>query len=155
MQKHSKRYNGLSPLASPGYLTNWAGRLFARIVDRKLKPLGISAGQIPVFIALANDGTMSQKSLALAAAIEQPTMAATLARMERDGFINRSPDPKDGRSAYVSLTPHALQRLEAIEAIVRDANLNALSGLTESERPKFLAMLLKVIASLERYSEEI
>lgn len=154
MHKDSKLYNGLLPDESAAYLTNWAGRLFARIVDQKVKPLGLFSGQIPVFTALARNGRMSQKALARAAAIEQPTMAATLARMERDGLIERTPDPEDGRSAYISLTAQAIERLRPIEAIVRDANLMAMSGLNKTERSKFLPMMRKVIASLEREAEE-
>ena len=37
---------------SAGYLVNWAARLFARAIDRRLKPLGVSSGQLPVFFAL-------------------------------------------------------------------------------------------------------
>jgi DNA-binding MarR family transcriptional regulator len=39
--------------------------------------------------------------------IEQPTMAFTLRRMERDGIIERSPDPEHGRKSLVKLTARA------------------------------------------------
>ena len=96
---------------SAGYLTNWAGRLFVRAIERRLA--GGSAGPMPVFFALADGGTMSQTALARWASVEQPTMANTLNRMERDKLIERTPDPNDRRSALIGLTRLGRQRAEA------------------------------------------
>lgn len=135
---------------SVGYLVNAAARLFTRLADRRLNPLGVAAGQIPVFIALAIDGPASQKSLAQAAAVEQPTMAATLSRMERDGLIARKPDPADGRSTLVSLTPQTAQRSEAIIQAISAINDDALATLADTDRDALLAALRIVIAQLEK-----
>src|ERR1700730_12749653 len=108
--------------ASAGYMTNLAARLFARAIDERLRPLGVSSGQLPVFFALAGGGALRQTALAQAAAIEQPTMAATLSRMERDGLIQRRPDPSDRRSALIVLTAAALKKAKAVEDAVRSVN---------------------------------
>lgn len=135
---------------SVGYLVSLAARLFTRLADRRLNPLGVAAGQIPVFIALATDGPASQKSLAQAAAIEQPTMAATLSRMERDGLIARRPDPADGRSTLVSLTPHTAKRAAAIIRAISTINDDAMETLPDADRDALLAGLRIVIAQLEK-----
>ena len=135
---------------SAGYMTNWAARLFARVIDRRLKPLGLSSGQLPVFFALGGGAALSQKELAKAAAIEQPTMAATLARMERDGLIERKSDPRDGRSAIVKLTPSAMAKARAVSEAVNSENAKALAGLKEREREAFLDLLRQIIANLDK-----
>lgn len=135
---------------SVGYLINWAARLFGRLADRRLNSMGLAAGQIPVFTALLMNGPASQKTLAQAVAIEQPTMAATLSRMERDGVIERRPDPHDGRSALVSLTPVFSDRAEAVLQALRTMNSDAIADVPESEREAFLATLRTVVSSLER-----
>ena len=140
----------LDPARSAGYLTNWAARLFARAMDERLRPLGLSSGQLPVFFALAGGRALSQKELAQAAAIEQPTMAATLARMERDGLILRTPDPKDRRSARITLTDLAHGRIGEVTAAVEAINAQALSGLAEAEVEGYRKALLAVIGNLER-----
>src|SRR5262249_44466427 len=63
---------------STGHLVSRAQRRFANEADRRLKPLGLSAGYIPVILSLAAEPLLSQKALVQRAAIEQPTMAGTL-----------------------------------------------------------------------------
>ena len=134
---------------SSGYLTNWAARLFAREMDRQLGPLGLSSAYMPIFFALAGDTALTQKALAEQAAVEQPTMANPLKRMERDGLISRLPDPSDRRSALVSLTPAALEKLAAVQAAGHAVNARAMAGLNAEERTLYLALLRKVIDGLE------
>ena len=133
---------------SAGYLTNWAARLLARAIERKLKPLGLSSGHLPVYFALAGGQTLTQKQLAAHASIEQPTMAATLARMERDGLIIREPDPRDRRASFVKLSPAAEEKTEGVLDAVHETNAEALSGLGEAEQEQFRAALRTIIASL-------
>lgn len=134
---------------SAGYLVNWAARLFIREIEGHLLPLGLSSGHIPVFFALAGDAPKTQKDLARYAAVEQPTMAATLARMERDGLVERTPNPVDGRSALIALSAkgRGLERrvFEAAAAV----NAAALGGLSERERTQFLRFMRRIVSALD------
>jgi MarR family transcriptional regulator for hemolysin len=133
---------------SAGYLVNWAGRLFVRAIERRLA--GGNAGPMPVFFALADGGTLSQTALARWASVEQPTMANTLNRMERDGLIVRTPDPDDRRSALISLSKLGRQRAkEALESAFAVNDL-ALAGFKPAERDAFFDLLRRVIANLDR-----
>ncbi|ODT72664.1 MAG: MarR family transcriptional regulator [Pelagibacterium sp. SCN 63-23] len=134
---------------SAGYLANWAARLFARELERQLAPHGISPAYMPVLFALPDGAALSQKELARRAAVEQPTMTATLNRMERDGFIARRANPADGRSMLVSLTEKAMARIDIVNQVVSTINLQALAPLDPEERICFLALLRRVIAALE------
>ncbi|MBJ7532688.1 MarR family transcriptional regulator [Rhodomicrobium vannielii ATCC 17100] len=145
--KDSKLYN-IDRKSSAGYMTNWAARLFARAMDRRLKPLGLSTGHLPIFFALRDGGALSQKALTEYAAIEQPTMAATLARMERDGLIHREPDANDRRSMLISLTPLALEKLPAVREAIETLNEKALGALSKEERDAFLVSLAQIVAAL-------
>lgn len=133
---------------SAGYLTNWAGRLLIRTITPKLEAHGLSVGYLPVFFALSTSPGLTQKQMAESIDVEQPTMAATLARMERDGLIVRTPDPADGRSALISLSPLANEKLPAVERAVVETNAIALSGLKPAEQRQFFQIMAKVIAAL-------
>jgi MarR family transcriptional regulator, transcriptional regulator for hemolysin len=135
---------------SAGYMTNWTARLFARAIDQRLKTIGVSSGQLPVFFALAGGKALPQKELARLASIEQPTMASTLARMERDGLIERRADPNDGRSSLVSLSAKARRKADLVMRAITEVNAGALEALTPAECAAFLDSLAKIIAALEQ-----
>lgn len=136
-------------LGSVGYLTNWAARLLARTMDERLRPLGLASGQLPVFFALAGGDDRTQRDLARLAGIEQPTMAATLARMERDGLVARRPDPRDGRSALIRLTEAATHKVPAVVAAVQAVNGQALAGFSGADADQLRGMLLRLVANLD------
>ena len=135
--------------ASSGYMTNWAARLFAKAIDTRLKPIGLSSGYMPVIFALANGAELSQRALTEQAAIEQPTMAATLSRMERDGLVVRRADPEDRRSALFRLSPLGLEKTAKVKEAGRDVNAVAMAGLTEPERNAYVAALGTIVRNLE------
>ena len=134
-------------LSSIGYLTNLAGRLLVRALERRLS--GKSAGPMPVFLALGDGKALPQKELARLAAVEQPTMANTLARMERDGLVVGEPDPTDGRSTLLHLTPTGHDRARQATMAAGAVNELALSALDPEERGPFIDMLKRIIATLE------
>lgn len=133
---------------SLGYMTNWAGRLFVRAIERRLS--GGNAGPMPVFLALQDGRAMTQSALAQEASVEQPTMANTLARMERDGLVERTPDPTDRRSALVSLTE--LGGIRAAEALAAAKAVNAIAADTLSleEQRLYLDMTRRIVEALGR-----
>lgn len=135
---------------SIGSLVNRAARLLRRLADHRLAPLGLSSGHLPVLTALMAGAALSQKALTEQAGIEQPTMAATLVRMERDAIIVRHADPEDGRSSRFSLSAATVGKVEAIRSVIESLNLDALAGLTEADRDRVRRLLGDIAATVER-----
>ena len=134
--------------ASVGYMTNWAARLFVRAIERRLS--GGNAGPMPVFLALQDGRAMTQTALAQQAAVEQPTMANTLGRMERDGLIERTPDPNDRRSALVRLSELGRARADQALASAMEVNGLAAGALSGDELEAYLGFVRRMISALER-----
>src|ERR1700689_1541015 len=93
-----------NPESAPAFWINRASRALLRHFDARLRPFGFAMSHLPVLRALALGRSMSQTELALAARVEQPTMAETLARMVRDGVAEREPNPKAARGTPGRLT---------------------------------------------------
>jgi DNA-binding MarR family transcriptional regulator len=127
-----------------------AGRLFTRWADTRLERFGFSLAQLPVVFALRDRASKTQKDLARLAHIEQPTMAQLLARMERDGLVQRSLNPRDNRSSLVSLTPQAAKQAIKSRAVLIEASKLALEGLSAAEIELLNELLLRVMDNLER-----
>jgi DNA-binding MarR family transcriptional regulator len=76
-------------------------------------------------------------------------MAQMLARMERDGLIERSRDPDDGRSSRVVLTEAARDRMPTAIATLFEGNREALAGFTDDEAAQLASLLTRVIDNLD------
>jgi len=137
-------------LSTPGHLISLAARGFVRLSESRLKPLGFGVGQLPVLIALQNGVASTQRDLAKFAKVEQPPMAQMLTRMERDGLIERTPDPADGRSSHIVLTKTAQERMPEAIAMLFQGNNEAMTGFTAAEAAQLVDLLTRLISNLDQ-----
>jgi DNA-binding MarR family transcriptional regulator len=62
---------------------------------------------------LDREGPRSVSDLAAAERVRPQSMAQTVGELESDGLVKRTPDPDDGRRAFVTLTAAGRKTLEA------------------------------------------
>ena len=108
--------------------------------------LGISAPRLSALSVLVFGGPMRIGALAQAEQVEPPTMTRLVDAMERDGYVERAPDPRDRRAVIVRPTPKGTRalkqgRAQRVEALA--AGLRALS-------PDQLSTLARGVEVLER-----
>lgn len=114
----------------------------------QLAPLGFTPAQYAVIDFLFdNRGSATQAEIARSVGVEQPTMAATLRRMERDNLIVRVADPSDGRQSFVSPTPSVRRKRARLAAAHRRVEAAMLARLGESEQADLKRLLGKVHAA--------
>ncbi|MFV0512867.1 MAG: MarR family winged helix-turn-helix transcriptional regulator [Jhaorihella sp.] len=135
---------------SAGYLANHMARLFANRLHRRIGPLGLSPARFPVLLELWEQDGLTQSELVRRLDVEQATMANTLGRMERDGLIERQPSRTDRRARLVYLTPKARALQADAVAAAQAENRQALSSLSEAEQARFLDLMRRVIAAMQR-----
>ena len=138
--------------SSLGYQVNHLARLMAQALRERIAPLGVVPGQFAQLLALYERDGQSQAELCERVRIEQPTMANTLRRMERDGLVRRLPDPNDGRRAAVVLTERARELQEALVDAARDVNVVATTGIGQDGLAVFMATVERLIHNLETIS---
>lgn len=136
--------------SSAGYVVNHMARLFARALQRRIAEYGVVPGQFAQLLALYENDGLTQSELCALVRIEQPTMARTLQRMERDGLIRRRRDADDLRRTRVFLTPKARRLEGALANCAREVNRVALSGLRDRDVTAFMRMIADVISKLEQ-----
>jgi DNA-binding MarR family transcriptional regulator len=142
------------PSRNPGHYFSRIARALTRIGDARLRPIGFATAQLPVLAALKDGEAMSQTELARWAKVEQPSMAQMLARMEREGMIERRPDPRDRRASLVSLTEQARARLPAGRAVLRQGNADMTRGLSSDDVATLVSLLQRVLANVEGLEAE-
>ena len=141
---------GLPAHTSLGYEINHLARLLAHGLRERIEGLGVVPGQFAQLLALYEKNGLTQAELCELVEIEQPTMANTLARMQRDGLITREPDPADRRRSRVLLTYRAHALKPELVAAAREVNALATAGLSPHEVEAFFGTVAALIANLEK-----
>ena len=85
------------------------GQIFRRVRAEH----GFPMGQGAALGALDREGPQSISDLAAGAKMRPQSMAQTVKELEESGYVERRPDPHDGRRSIVELTPQGLERLQA------------------------------------------
>jgi len=149
----SKDQNSGFRATSAGFLANQMARLFAHALAEELTPLKLAPAQFMALLELWEREGLTQKDLVLRLDVEQATMASTLNRMERDGLILRRPHPEDSRAQLIFLTPQAKNLKEQATAAARKVNAVALKDLDQEEKECLIALMPRVIRSLQKRRE--
>lgn len=132
-----------------GYLVNRISRLGQRWLDVRLRKFGIAAAAVPVLAILKSEGTSTQRELVSRIGTEQSTMAQLLKRMERDGLIVRTANPKDARSAHVSLTDRAVSLLPLARREMQKGYELVTANFSARELATLTQLLERYLASVE------
>ncbi|NKJ37243.1 MarR family transcriptional regulator [Rhizobium sp. SG570] len=90
-----------------------AARALARRFDEALRPLGLTNGQFSLMMSLNRPEPAPMGPVATLLAIDQTTLTAALKPLERRGWVNIMPNPKDRRARLLSLTPSGRAMLAA------------------------------------------
>jgi MarR family transcriptional regulator for hemolysin len=127
-----------------GMTLNRTARVVGRAFDETLTAAG---GSLPVWLVLLNlqtDPTSTQRSLAAALGLREPTLSHHLAAMESDGLITRRRDDANRRVQVVALTDAGLAQFRRLRkaAIVFDQQLRR--GIDDAD----LTLVDEVLARL-------
>lgn len=127
--------------SQPGYRLKRAQNALRVCLEDALRPLGITAPQYAVLVALERQPRLSNADLARLAFITPQSMLGIVQNLERAGLVTRQEDPGHGRILQTTLTAKGhkaaragLDRINAISATM-------LTGFNEAEVEQFSAML--------------
>lgn len=134
---------------SAGFLANHMARLFAAGLHERIRPLGLAPAQFMTLLELWSEDGLTQKQLVARLDVEQATMANTLARMERDGLIERRSHPSDGRSQSIHLSAKARDLKAPATRAAQAQNRQALAGLDAQETQMLIDLMQRVIAAMK------
>jgi len=112
----------MSPKAKDISLTDSAARLRLGIVRtaRRLRQeaaseaTGLTPTSTAALATIERHGPLTPSELAELERVKRPTVTRTLSCLDREGLIERTPDPSDGRSALVSVNAAGRERLRRL-----------------------------------------
>jgi DNA-binding MarR family transcriptional regulator len=121
---------------------------------RTFDGFGLTRAGFDVLAALRRSGApyrLPQKVLMGGLMRTSGTMSFRIDRLERAGLVRREPDPDDKRGVFVRLTAKGKRLVEAAAPVHLANEGRMLAALSPSDREQFIALLRKLLVSLERH----
>jgi DNA-binding MarR family transcriptional regulator len=115
-----------------------------RLVDAELSECGLSLSRTKILSELSHNGPVNQSSLATTFDLAPRTMTELVDTLERDGLVERKPDPADRRARHVHLTP-AGDQAQQQAAAVRKRLIDRVLGTLNDQQRDGLATALRLI----------
>lgn len=109
-----------------------------------LRNLDLAPGQELLLMMLWQQEPRQQSEITREFAVEPPTTAKMLARMEKNGFIRRERSTADKRAVLVWLTPKGHSLRKPVEDVWAQLEAETVGGLTEEQRA-VLGSLLQAV----------
>ncbi|MFD0200925.1 MULTISPECIES: MarR family winged helix-turn-helix transcriptional regulator [Saccharothrix] len=116
-------------------------RLHRLLAGQLLRQAGLHPGQEVVMMHLWDCGPQRQSDLCGVLGSDSPTMTRTVQRLERAGFVRRSPDPTDGRATLVEPTAASQALRHEVERMWRELEEATLGDLDEDQQAETLRVL--------------
>jgi DNA-binding MarR family transcriptional regulator len=104
---------------------------------------------LALLVPLEHDGDQRCSALAARAGVDVSVASRQLAVLERSGYVERHPDPLDGRASLLRLTPAGGAALGEARTLRSDWALGALAGWDEDDARLLAALLDRLVADLE------
>ncbi|CAN5427991.1 MarR family transcriptional regulator [soil metagenome] len=131
-----------------GFLVHDVSRLRRIVVDRALKPLGITRSQWWVLAFLSRRDGMTQTALAADLDLTKVAIGGLIERMETSGLVERRSDASDGRARRVYLTKAGTKLVGTIRANVDRVELEITDGVSDADLQQAAQTLLKLKETL-------
>ncbi len=114
-----------------------------RAAGTAAKVAGVNPTSYAILSELSLDGWLTNGQIAERLGMSTGGVTPALDRLERSGFVERSPNPADRRSSVVAMTPSGEALMQTAAGVLADELDGYLEALDEEERETVLAFLIK------------
>lgn len=110
---------------------------------------GMSRTQSHIIIIVGRFKTVTLNELAEKVGLEKSWMSRVVDSMVKDGWIQKSPNPADGRSVLLSLTPKAEILHEELVTTIQAFTTEILDEMPSNTRTQLASALSGLLAALQ------
>jgi len=117
----------------PFYWVARVNAIYAREMDKILKPLNMDASRWRVAMLLRVHGKLSISELTEHAIAKMPTITKTVYRMRDEGLVKLQQSEEDGRVMIVSLSAEGHNKVSLVREQTEELFERAFKGLTDAQ----------------------
>jgi DNA-binding MarR family transcriptional regulator len=125
-----------------------APRISRKILSDVFQSFDISHAQLCVISTLIHHGPMHTADIVRELNVAAPTASGIIGRLEKAGYVKRSPDPVDRRAVIVELTPQGTAMAETLRTTVARRWQSLLEKIPREDAEKYVEILRKIKEAL-------
>jgi DNA-binding MarR family transcriptional regulator len=110
----------------------------------------VSHGVLSALVTVVKEGPLRSGELAVREGVAPPSITKIVISLEQAGYVERGPDPEDGRAALISATATGRNLVES----TRELRLHGLVRRIDELDPDVAAALMAAIPALEALAED-
>ena len=120
-----------------------ADRFYKIYLDKQFAHFGINSSQHMILLKICDSPGIVQDSLMDMFYIHPSNIVRTIAALEKQGMITRSPNDQDKRTWKLYPTDHALSIVEEIRAVCKKTETLLLQGISGEEKDLLIDLLMR------------
>ena len=125
-------------------------RLHRSMMERRLDGTGVYRSQHQILMFVSDNPNVSQKELARMYGVSGATIAVSLKKLERGGYIRRLVDQEDNRCNQISITDKGRKVVEDSVKIFRQMESRMFEGFSENDMKVLGQLLDRIYGNLDR-----
>jgi len=120
-----------------------------KTVEKRICSLGIHPSQHHMLMCIAKNGACTQNSIAEAMEISAATVAVSLKKLEKGGYIERHSSRSDNRSNVIALTRKGEDVVEQSGLLFEEVDEKMFAGISLEEQEKLHGFLEHIITNIK------
>jgi len=129
-------------------------KLHRSILEQRLNKTGVYRSQHQILTAMAEHPNTSQKELAEYLNVTAATVAVSVKKLEKGGYIHRAADDRDNRCNQICLTEKGKRVVEYSILFFSQVQQRMFAGFTEEERTRLTGDLERIKTNLTEFLSE-
>jgi len=126
-----------------------------KIMQYYLDETGVYHAQYRLLVEISRNPNISQIDIARMMDVSAATIAVSLKKLEREGYITRDRDADDNRLNKISVTEKGNRVVEQGKRVVESTHQKVFEGFTEEDKSALSGLLKKLEDNLARIEDEI
>lgn len=126
-----------------------------KLMQHYLDETGVYHAQHRLLMEISRHPNASQADIARSMDISPATIAVSLKKLEKGGYIHKVMDETDNRFNQITVTEKGNQVVEQSKRIFEATDRKVFEGFSEEEKVSLSLLLQKLDANLTRMEEEI
>lgn len=132
------------------YKLNKSSMLYKRLMSKHLERLNITYAQLMVLRVIDAEPGITAKEILMQMDTDKATLSGVISRLERDNYIYRVQNDKDGRVRNIYVSEGSERLCEEVSVIEEACMKDMIQGISEEDADKFIQVLDMFIANQVR-----